>query len=91
MERKRVSVVAVASREKYNQNPSYKAELLQCAGTKMVEASPYDKIWGIGLSKEQAEKIPEAKWPGENLLGKVLTDLCDKYTLELNSKNKMKP
>lgn len=83
--------MAVASREKYSQNPAYKAELMKCSGTKMVEASPYDKIWGIGLKKEDAIKIAPEKWPGENLLGKVLTDLCDKYTIELNSKNKMKP
>ena len=87
---KRVSIVAVASREKYSQNPAYKEELLKCSGTKMVEASPYDKIWGIGLSKEQALKMPEDKWPGVNLLGKVLTDLCNTYTNELQNKNKMK-
>jgi ribA/ribD-fused uncharacterized protein len=88
---KRVAIVGVASREKYNQNPSYKEELLKCAGTKMVEASPYDKIWGIGLKKEDAIKISEDKWPGENLLGKVLTDLCDKYILEQKSKKTLKP
>ena len=88
---KRVSVVAVASREKYNQNPNYKEELLKCTGTKMVEASPYDKIWGIGLSKEDAMKMPPEKWPGENLLGKVLTDLCDKYVIEQKNKQKIKP
>lgn len=86
---KRVPVVAVASREKYNQNPAYKAELLKCSGTKMVEASPYDKIWGIGLSKEQALKMPEDQWPGENLLGHVLTDLCDRYIIELKNKTKL--
>lgn len=88
---KRVPIVAVASREKYNQNPVYKAELLKCSETKMVEASPYDKIWGIGLSKEQALKMPEDKWPGENLLGKVLTDLCNTYENTLKNKIKNKP
>lgn len=88
---KRVPIVAVASREKYNQNPLYKVALLKCAGTKMVEASPYDKIWGIGLKKEDAIKITEDKWPGLNLLGDVLTDLCNIYTLELKNKKKLKP
>lgn len=88
---KRVAIVGVASREKYNQNPSYKEELLKCAGTKMVEASPYDKIWGIGLKKEDAIKMAPEKWPGLNLLGKVLTDLCDKYILEQKNKQKMRP
>jgi ribA/ribD-fused uncharacterized protein len=36
----------------------------------LVEASPYDKIWGIGISVEDAEK--GKKWNGQNLLGKAL-------------------
>ena len=40
-----------------------------------VEASPYDRIWGIGYSEKDAlENIPY--W-GENLLGKIITDLRD--------------
>lgn len=88
---KRVPIVSVASREKYNQNPSYKAELLKCAGTKMVEASPYDKIWGIGLDENEARRLPENKWLGLNLLGNILTDLCNSYTVELKNRNKIKP
>lgn len=36
----------------------------------LVEASPYDKIWGIGISVSQA--ISGKEWNGENLLGKAL-------------------
>jgi len=87
---KRVPIVSVASREKYDQNPEYKKELMQYAGTKMVEASPYDKIWGIGLDQYKAAKIPEDKWPGLNLLGNVLTKLCENYILDIKNKNKLK-
>lgn len=38
-----------------------------------VEASPSDKIWGIGLSYEKAIYTREQYWPGQNLLGKLLT------------------
>lgn len=87
---KRKSVVSVASREKYNQNPDLKEILMNTNETIMVEASPYDKIWGIGLSEADAKKITPEKWPGLNLLGEILTDLKDYYRNELNNSKKMK-
>ena len=35
----------------------------------LVEASPYDKVWGIGLKEQLAKTIPQNQWPGQNLLG----------------------
>lgn len=37
-----------------------------------VEASPYDKVWGVGLAEENPLILDEKNWRGENLLGKVL-------------------
>ena len=57
---------------KFNQNPKLKAFLLSTQDQILVEASPYDQIWGIGLREDdQDAKIP-SKWPGENLLGFAL-------------------
>lgn len=40
----------------------------------MVEASPYDRVWGIGLAEcEEAAENP-LKWKGDNLLGFALTE-----------------
>jgi len=45
----------------------------------IVEASPVDKIWGVGLSKEDPLILNESNWQGENLLGKVLMKVRNFY------------
>ncbi len=41
----------------------------------LVEASPIDKIWGIGLSIDDERRFYKEKWEGENLLGYILTEV----------------
>lgn len=54
--------------------------LLSTQDTFLVEASPYDKIWGIGIGVEDAKKgMP---WNGTNWLGGVLTNVRDFYLTE---------
>ena len=65
-------IVVEGNRLKFSQNPALMKRLLETNDKIIVEASPYDKIWGIGLKKEVAVNIPESKWPGQNLLGKAL-------------------
>lgn len=62
--------------EKYNQDIKLKTKLLDSAfdGKAFVEASPTDKIWGIGFAQIDAPD-DETKWLGQNLLGKVLTQV----------------
>ena len=56
---------------KFSQNKKLKKFLIETGEeTAIVEASPYDKIWGIGFSQDKAMDNVD-KW-GENLLGKVL-------------------
>lgn len=47
-------------------------ELLATGDRIIVEASPYDKIWGVGLSEEDIRILDERNWKGYNLLGKAL-------------------
>ncbi len=57
---------------KFEQDVSLKKHLLGTHDRLLVEASPFDKIWGIGISAETARKTPPKRWPGKNLLGKCL-------------------
>ena len=43
----------------------------------LVEASPYDNIWGIRLSASSSEAQDPMKWRGQNLLGFALMEVRD--------------
>lgn len=74
-ERERERIVYDGNHAKFTQNPSMLAALLATAGTELVEASPLDRIWGVGLAEEDPRIQDPAQWRGLNLLGKVLNRL----------------
>jgi ribA/ribD-fused uncharacterized protein len=55
---------------KFSQNEAMRAELKGTNSLILVEASPFDTIWGIGISVEDA--IAGKPWQGRNLLGEAL-------------------
>lgn len=65
-------IVVEGNRLKFGQNSKLLERLLQTSNKTIVEAAPNDRVWGIGLTAQQAVKVPENKWPGQNLLGKAL-------------------
>lgn len=58
---------------KFTQNEQCKSFLLSITQDTLVEASPFDPIWGIGLSADDSRARQRSTWLGENLLGQVLT------------------
>ncbi|MBW5447656.1 DUF1768 domain-containing protein [Cohnella sp. CFH 77786] len=60
---------------KFTQNQALLQKLLQTAGTTLVEASPVDCIWGIGLAEDDPRSRHRKTWRGKNWLGEVLTQL----------------
>ena len=73
--RERMGIVMEGNRVKFAQNEELREMLLRTGGRELVEASPTDRIWGIGFGKGNAEKCRE-RW-GMNLLGKTLMMVRD--------------
>lgn len=71
----RYNIVLSGNRYKFTQSEKYKEILLVTGSKILVEASPVDTIWGIGLGKEDPAAQNPLLWKGLNLLGFVLTDL----------------
>lgn len=64
--------------EKFSQNEDLKQQLLSTYPKTLVEASPHDKIWGIGLSQDDPNAWNKLTWRGKNLLGEILTTVRDR-------------
>jgi hypothetical protein len=68
----RFAIVVAANLAKFSQHSALGEFLLNTHDRVLVEASPVDKIWGIGLAVDHpAAKNPHA-WQGLNLLGFAL-------------------
>ena len=74
--KERYEVVVFGNYLKFNQNNELREWLINTKDQIIVEASPTDKIWGIGLSVKDAYAGKE--WQGNNLLGKAIMDVRDK-------------
>lgn len=67
--------VVEGNRAKFEQNSDLRAELENTRGKLLVEASPYDKRWGIGMEEGDEGIENSVNWQGENLLGKAITQV----------------
>ncbi len=71
----RVGIVTQGSLLKFSQHPKLGEYLLSTGENILVEASPHDRIWGIGLSSSDDKASDPTKWNGLNLLGFTLMDV----------------
>jgi ribA/ribD-fused uncharacterized protein len=63
---------------KFSQNEKLRDFLLSTGNKILVEASPKDNVWGIGLDEESPDAVNPKRWPGTNLLGFALMEVRDK-------------
>ena len=73
-ERERFALVVEGSVHKFGQNADLREFLLNTGDRVLVEASPVDRIWGIGLAADDQRAADPASWRGPNLLGFALME-----------------
>jgi ribA/ribD-fused uncharacterized protein len=73
----RFSIVTRANEAKFSQNPELQKFLQQTGACVLVEASPVDKVWGIGLAQDDVRASDPNLWLGLNLLGFALMQVRD--------------
>ncbi|MCO7225190.1 NADAR family protein [Pleionea sp. CnH1-48] len=71
----RFDIVVQANLEKFSQNPALSEYLLGTGKKVLVEASPVDRIWGIGLAADDPKALNPNSWCGLNLLGFALMEV----------------
>ena len=75
-------IVKKGNYSKFSQNPELLDFLLSTKNRILVEASPRDRIWGIGMGKANPDALCPLKWRGTNLLGFALTEVRDQLLQE---------
>lgn len=70
-------IVYQALKEKFSQNDDIRYRLLSTENAILAEASPFDRIWGIGLSMNDPKSNIIEEWKGQNLLGFTLMQVRD--------------
>ena len=74
-ESNRSGIVVTGNYAKFSQNESLLAFLVRTQNRILVEASPRDQIWGIGLGEEDERSDNPEEWQGLNLLGFALMEV----------------
>lgn len=57
---------------KFSQNSDLREQLKDTGQAFLAECAVKDRIWGVGLSMHDPNRLDRAKWRGQNLLGYAL-------------------
>ena len=80
------NVVYKANHAKFTQNKGMKFALMETGDKVIVEASPYDAIWGIALAEDDPRANDRASWKGANWLGEAITQVREDIRKEEEEK-----
>ena len=71
----RFDVVVAGNMAKFGQHRQLRDFLVGTGSRVLVEASPRDRVWGIGLAADDERAGSPERWPGLNLLGFALMEV----------------
>jgi ribA/ribD-fused uncharacterized protein len=77
-ERERFGIVVEGSVQKFAAHEELRHFLLNTGERVLVEASPVDRVWGIGLTADDEAASHPERWRGLNLLGFALMEARDR-------------
>jgi ribA/ribD-fused uncharacterized protein len=80
----KLSIVIKGNTLKFSQDEKLKQQLLKTYPKTLVEGSPYDKVWGVGLKYDDPKILSEANWQGQNLLGAALMTVREQLKISSN-------
>jgi ribA/ribD-fused uncharacterized protein len=66
---------------KFSQNPELRDKLMSTGKAFLAECAVKDRIWGIGLSMRDPDRLDRSRWQGQNLLGYALMMAREKLTI----------
>ena len=68
-------IMTYGLKAKFDQNPLCALTLKSTKNSRLVEASPYDSLWGAGLALKNKDLANPDLWKGNNLMGTLPEDL----------------
>lgn len=74
----RFDLVVAGNLAKFTQHDAEREVLLRTGDAVLVEASPFDRVWGVGLSAHHPDVTRVQGWRGLNLLGFALMEVRDR-------------
>lgn len=85
------AIVKRGVRAKFAQNDELLEELLSTGNKTLAEASASDLKWGVGIAIDDPARYMASKWPGQNLLGKILMEVRDELRVAMHYPEVMWP
>lgn len=76
-------IVYTGNLARFSQNGDLRDTLLATGDRTIVEASPKDRIWGIGLGQDDPRASDPSQWPGSNWLGIALMQVRETLRAEV--------